>query len=191
MIVNDIEAYYVKELNVSSIIINVSFSINATENEELLVTLTSPDGLLTWESLALKASDGNKRYYTMPDIILPYYISGEWTLTIARSDKSITKKFTLNAPSNLDITIPGWFETSTVTRASGGVYTVVSPYLQRNQHVSISAYNPANKETINVGELNGEREKRISVPFRTTGIIFTAIDPDYSDGFIFRHTQNF
>ena len=182
LIVDEIEVFYVKDVSDPSIILNLSFHSNS-ENDELLVTLTSPDGLLSWESIAVKATDGVKHYFTIPDIILPYYIEGEWSLRVSRSDKDVNLKVQINAPTETDVRVPDWFNQTTVLRVNGGVYTISSPNIRYDENVTIVCYNSSRKETEIVGNMYGEKEKRITIPFRPSNLVFVT---KYSENILLR-----
>ena len=180
LFIDDIKAYYVYD-ETGSIMINVGFSANVSKDDVLFLTITSPDGLLTWSDVCSSGADSDKTYYTIGDIVLPYKISGEWTAEIARADK--TKKVTFSLSEPEEFVMPEALESLYLHKVNGNVYTLRAPKIQKNDVIYIFARNNVKQVTENIIPIVGESEKSIAVNFKSSALVFSMIG---DDGILYR-----
>lgn len=175
LFIDDVYAYYVYD-ETGSIMINVGFTSAVSDDDVLFLTITSPDGLLTWSDTCSVSSDKDKKYYTIGDIVLPYAISGTWTVEVARSDKSVKTTFNLNAPEEFNMKKA--LETVSIYRVNGNVYTIRAPQIQSDEVIFIYARNNVKNDTEEIITMNGETEKSIAINFKSSALIFTMVGDD-------------
>lgn len=180
LVIEEVVAHYVYD-DTGSVMINVGFVANVSKDDVLFLTVTSPDGMLTWSDVCSLSIDNDKTYYTIGDIVLPYKISGEWSAEVARSDKSEKFTFSLSAPDEFNM--PESLEKLYINRINGNVYTIRIPEIKRNDVIYISARNNVKKVTEPIIPIVGESEKSVSVNFKSSALIFSLLG---DDGVVYR-----
>lgn len=181
LVIDDIYATYVYD-ETGSIMINVGFTSAVSEDDVLFLTITSPDGLLTWSDTCVSSTDKDKKYYTIGDIVLPYKISGTWTAEVARSDKSVKTTFVLNAPEG-EFNMSESLESVSIYRVNGNVYTIRAPKIKNDETIFIYARNNVRKITEEIIPMIGETEKSIAINFKSSALVFALVG---DDGVVYR-----